>query len=59
MAFQSMLHGPEMYSRPKEYTVFGEVVKGMDVIMKINDVKVNRLYRPTEDVRIIKAKVLK
>ncbi|MBR6804652.1 MAG: peptidylprolyl isomerase [Paludibacteraceae bacterium] len=43
----------------KEYTVFGEVVKGMDVIMKINDVKVNRLYRPTEDVRIIKAKVLK
>lgn len=23
MAFQSMLHGPEMYSRPKEYTVFG------------------------------------
>ena len=43
----------------KEYTVFGEVVKGMDVIMKINDVKVNRLYRPTEDVRIIKAEVLK
>lgn len=23
MAFQSMLHGPEMYSRPKEHTVFG------------------------------------
>ncbi|MBO7337996.1 MAG: peptidylprolyl isomerase [Paludibacteraceae bacterium] len=43
----------------REYTVFGEVVEGMDVIMKINDVKVNRLHRPTEDVRIIKAKILK
>lgn len=42
-----------------EYTVFGEVVKGMDVVMKINSVPVNSIFRPVKDVRIIKAKVLK
>lgn len=39
------------------YTVFGKVIKGLEVIMKINDVAVNRQFRPLEDVRIISAKV--
>jgi peptidyl-prolyl cis-trans isomerase B (cyclophilin B) len=44
------------------YTVFGEVVKGMDVIEKISLVQTSKgrdLDRPTEDVKIIKAKLIK
>ena len=37
-----------------EYTVFGEVVEGMDVVDKIQQVKTNRSDRPEEDVKIIK-----
>ncbi len=40
------------------YTVFGEVISGMDVIDKIEKVETDRSDRPTEDVRIIKMKVL-
>lgn len=35
-----------------EYTVFGEVVEGLDVIDKIAEVSVNKANRPIEDVRM-------
>ncbi|EJX00319.1 peptidyl-prolyl cis-trans isomerase, cyclophilin-type [gut metagenome] len=41
-----------------EYTVFGEVVEGMDVVDKIQQVKTDRNDRPEEDVKIIKATIL-
>ena len=41
-----------------EYTVFGEVVEGMDVVDKIQKVKTDRSDRPAEDVKIIKATIL-
>lgn len=41
-----------------EYTVFGEVLEGMDVVDKIQKVKTDRNDRPEEDVKIIKVKVL-
>lgn len=40
-----------------EYTVFGEVVEGMDVVDKIQRVKTDRNDRPEEDVRIVKVEV--
>ena len=41
------------------YTVFGEVTEGMDVVEKIQNVKRDEYDRPVEDVRIIKATILK
>lgn len=44
------------------YTVFGEVVKGLDVVDKIAGVETSKGMdrdRPIEDVRIIKAKLVK
>ena len=41
-----------------EDTVFGEVVEGMDVVDKIQQVKTDRSDRPEEDVKIIKATIL-
>jgi peptidylprolyl isomerase len=41
-----------------EYTVFGEVVEGMDVVDKIQQVKTDRSDRPQEDVKIIKVSVI-
>ncbi len=46
----------------QNYTVFGEVVKGLDVIDKIASVPTSKgadRDRPLEDVRIIKAKLVK
>lgn len=41
-----------------QYTVFGEVVKGMDVVEKIEQAQTDRNDRPVEDIRIISMKVL-
>ncbi len=40
------------------YTVFGEVVEGIEVVDKIGTVKTNRADRPEKDVRILKAVIL-
>jgi cyclophilin family peptidyl-prolyl cis-trans isomerase len=37
---------------PPSYTVFGKVVKGLDVALKIENVKTNEKDRPIEDVII-------
>lgn len=41
------------------YTVFGEVVEGMDVVDKIAAAKRDRFDRPLEDIRIEEIKVIK
>ena len=42
-----------------QYTVFGEVIEGMDIIEKIQGVKTDKNDRPLEDIRILKAIVTK
>lgn len=41
-----------------EYTVFGEVVEGLDIVDKIQQVKTDRGDRPEEDVKIINVSVV-
>lgn len=41
-----------------QYTVFGEVIDGMDVIDRIEKVETDGADRPKEDIRIIKMEVL-
>jgi len=41
------------------YTVFGEVIEGMEIVDKIASVPTDNLDKPLTDVRIIKANVLK
>lgn len=41
-----------------EYTVFGEVVEGMDIVDKIQQVRTDRSDRPEEDVKIINVSVI-
>jgi peptidyl-prolyl cis-trans isomerase B (cyclophilin B) len=43
----------------QNYTVFGEVVNGIEVIDSIARVKTDTLDRPVNDVRIISAKLIK
>lgn len=43
----------------RQYTVFGQVIEGLDVVDKIQQVATDENDRPLEDVKIIKAKVLK
>ena len=42
-----------------QYTVFGEVVKGLDVVKKIETAPTGANDRPTEDVRVVSMKVVK
>lgn len=42
-----------------QYTVFGEVVKGLDVVGDIQAVRTDDNDRPLEDIRIIKATIIK
>ena len=42
-----------------DYTVFGEVVEGMDVVDKIASVECSRMDRPVKDVKIVSVRVLK
>ena len=41
------------------YTVFGEVISGMDVVDKIVQVETDRDWRPLEDIRLKKITILK
>lgn len=41
------------------YTVFGEIIEGLDVVDKISEKEVNAKNRPNKDVIIIKAKIVK
>ncbi|MBP3671636.1 MAG: peptidylprolyl isomerase [Bacteroidaceae bacterium] len=42
-----------------EYTVFGEVVEGMDVVEKIEKVETGSADRPKTDVKVISMKIVK
>ena len=42
-----------------DYTVFGEVVSGMDVVAKIENAKTGAMDRPVEDVKIISMTMVK
>ena len=40
-----------------EYTVFGEVLEGMETVEKIQNAQTSRGDRPVEDIKIIKMTV--
>lgn len=41
-----------------KHTIFGRVTKGMDVVLLIDKVKVNRNNKPLEDIRIMNITVI-
>ena len=41
------------------YTVFGEVLTGMDVVDKIAQTRTNRTDRPREDIKIVKIRLIR
>ena len=42
----------------KEYTVFGEVIEGLEIIDRIADLKTDKQDRPLTDVKIIRVKII-
>lgn len=42
-----------------DYTVFGEVVEGLDIVDKISETETNMGDRPVKDVRILKMKLVR
>jgi peptidyl-prolyl cis-trans isomerase B (cyclophilin B) len=42
-----------------EYTVFGRVIKGLEVIDKIAESQTDKADRPVEDIRILSLKIIK
>jgi len=42
-----------------DYTVFGEVTEGLDIVEKISKARTRRNDRPVEDIKVIKAEVVK
>ena len=42
-----------------QYTVFGEVVEGLEIVDSIQQSKTDKYNRPLEDIRILKATVIK
>lgn len=40
-----------------DYTVFGEVIEGLDIVNRISRTKTGQNDRPVEDIRILKAKI--
>ena len=41
------------------YTVFGEVLEGMDVVEKISKAETDHMDRPLKDIRILKARLIR
>ena len=41
-----------------DYTVFGEVIEGLDIVEKISKTKTGRNDRPIEDIKVLKAEVV-
>lgn len=48
-AYSTVGGSPHIYG---EYTIYGEVVEGLDVISKISNLETNAVNRPNKDVRI-------
>jgi len=41
-----------------DYTVFGEVIEGLEIVEKISKTKTGRSDRPIEDIKVLKAEVV-
>lgn len=57
-----IVHGPQARSLPPNYTIFGRVIAGMDVVDRIANVPVRQNPRgelsvPTQDVRIVSVEI--